>query len=276
MKKITYTMELLSSLIVSPRAGQAFYHGINIFQKEPFLDSSADARKGLDAVKVVYPFYQYGEYNTYDPEHAEYYLPGSSVKGALLQKNGKKIRMMADDIPVDRKQIVLRNLVKAQYVDQCDKARFDFFFNNVGVEMLKAGTELCGELYLEDNIRFEEVLGDANRATAEKIRQMSGYLEEFINTESEYNEAFRSDVSAMLKELCLLEKRKDIILVGGYKGLLHSILLKNQRGQKKKENRMPGKGVFLDREKSLPHGLVSIRCESIVSICYPGTESLRT
>ena len=117
MKKITYSMELLSSLIVSPRAVQALYYGIDIFRKEPLLAPSDDTPKRT--AKVVYPFYQYGEYKVYDPEHTEYYLPGSSVKGALLQKNGEriqreKVHMMADDILIDRKRIVLRNLEKAQ------------------------------------------------------------------------------------------------------------------------------------------------------------------
>lgn len=267
MKKITYSMELLSSLIVSPRAGQALYHGIDIFRKEPLLDPSSDTPKRT--AKVVYPFYQYGEYNVYDPEHAEYYLPGSSVKGALLQKNGESIQrekahMMADDILIDRKQIVLRNLVKAQYVDQWDNACFNPFFDNVGVEMLKAGNKFCVELYLEDNTAFEKILEDANRATVGKIHQMYEYLEKFINTG--YNERFCSDVSIMLKKLCSLEKSEDIILVGGYKGLLHSILLKSQRRQKRKENGQPGNGIFLDRDTGLPHGLVRMRCENTVKI----------
>ena len=57
-------MELLSSLIVSPRAGQAFYYGVDPFCREPVLDPSLTNSKDKDAVKVkvVYPFYQYGEY----------------------------------------------------------------------------------------------------------------------------------------------------------------------------------------------------------------------
>ena len=71
----------------------------------------------------------------------------------------------------------------------------------------------------------------------------------------------------MFEELYPYGKRKDIILIGGYKGLLHSILLKAD-GQKKKrqEKSEKGRGIFLDRETNLPHGLVSIRCESEVQI----------
>ena len=266
MKKITYTMEFLSSAIVSPRAGQAFYYGIDTFCREPVLCPSDSDPKGEKAVKVVYPFYQYGMYEKYHPDHAEYYLPGSSVKGALLQKNEKKIHIMADDIPVNREQIVLKNLVKAQYVDQYNEACFKPFFDNVGVEMLKAGSRLSGDLYLEDNTVFEEILEGANSATAEKICQMCGYLEKL--TKNEYKDTtFKDKLKKLLENLYPLAKRKDIILVGGYKGLLHSILLEADRLDKKqRENRERGCGIFLDCEKKLPHGLVSMQCGREIEI----------
>lgn len=266
MKKITYTMKFLSSAIVSPRAGQAFYYGVDTFCREPVLCPSDSDSKGEKAVKVVYPFYQYGMYEKYDPDHAEYYLPGSSVKGALLQKNEKKIHIMADDIPVDREQIVLKNLVKAQYVDQYNEACFKPFFDNVGVEMLKAGSKLRGDLYLKDNTVFEEILENANSATTAKIRQMCRYLEKLMKNEYK-KEELKNELEQMLKELYTMEKRKDIIIIGGYKGLLHSILLKNERQKKKRqEKREKGRGIFLDCETDRPHGLVSMRCESEVQI----------
>ena len=264
MKKITYTMKFLSSTIVSPRAGQAFYYGIDTFCREPVLCSSDP--KEAKTVKVVYPFYQYGMYEKYDPDHAEYYLPGSSVKGALLQKNDKKIHIMADDIPVAREQIVLKNLEKAQYVDEYNDADFKLFFGNVGVEMLKAGSVLSGDLYLEDDIAFEEILEDANSAATAKISQMCRYLETLMKNEYKSVE-FKKELKQMLEKLYSLEKRKSIILIGGYKGLLHSILLKADRKTKKRhENSEKGRGIFLDRETDLPHGLASIRCESEVQI----------
>lgn len=264
MKKITYTMEFLSSTIVSPRAGQAFYYGIDTFCREPVLCPSDP--KGAKTVKVVYPFYQYGMYEEYDPDHAQYYLPGSSVKGALLQKNEKNIHIMADDIPVAREQIVLKNLEKAQYVSEYNEADFKLFFDNVGVEMLKAGSVLSGDLYLEDGTVFEEILEDANSAATAKIRQMCRYLETLMKNDYKH-EKFKNKLKKMFEELYPYGKRKDIILIGGYKGLLHSILLKAD-GQKKrqKEKREKGRGIFLDREKDLPHGLASIRCESEVQI----------
>ena len=60
-----------------PRAGQAFYYGIDTFCREPVLCPPDSDLKGEKAVKVVYPFYQYSMYEEYDPDHAQYYLPGS-------------------------------------------------------------------------------------------------------------------------------------------------------------------------------------------------------
>lgn len=68
-------------------------------------------------VKVVYPLYQYGEYKNYDPEHGNYYLPGSSVKGALQRRKSMRNHLMADDVLVSNSDVVLRTLWKAQYLE---------------------------------------------------------------------------------------------------------------------------------------------------------------
>lgn len=44
-------------------------------EPEPIWESKEEQE-----TKVVYPFYQYGAYTRYDPEHAEYYLPGTLSK----------------------------------------------------------------------------------------------------------------------------------------------------------------------------------------------------
>ena len=140
------------------------------------------------------------------------------------------------------------------------------FLMNVGVEMLKAGSVLSGDLYLKDGTAFEEILEDANSAATAKISQMCRYLETLMKNEYKSVE-FKKELKQMLEKLYSLEKRKSIILIGGYKGLLHSILLKADRKTKKRhENSEKGRGIFLDRETDLPHGLASIRCESEVQI----------
>lgn len=68
MKKITYAMHLKSSVIVSPRSGQALYKGIDEFCMTPEAEILVSEVIKKREVKVVYPFYQYGEYKKYDPE----------------------------------------------------------------------------------------------------------------------------------------------------------------------------------------------------------------
>ena len=85
---------------------------------------------------------------------------------------------------------------------------------------------------------------------------------------NEYKDTiFKDKLKKLLEPLYPLGKRKDIILVGGYKGQLHSILLKADRLDKKpRENRKKGCGIFLECEKKLPHGHVSVQYEREIEI----------
>ena len=98
MKKVIYEMEVLSSTIISPRSGQAFYKGVDFcLEPEANVPGSSKIQKKAQGVGVIYPFYQYGEYEKYDPEHAVYYIPGSSIKGALCSLKSSKRPMTVDD-----------------------------------------------------------------------------------------------------------------------------------------------------------------------------------
>lgn len=248
MKKILYTMELLSSLIITPRAGQALYKGIDDFFVSPDIQTpdKADPQK----IAIVYPFYQYGEYKTYDPENTEYYLPGSSIKGAFLREKKEKRQCMADDVVVPHTCIVLRNLWKAQFLENEDiiKAKFDFFFENVGIEMMKDGTKLCGELYLDETISVSEFLKIANDDTKLKMKQMCNYIQ--ILLEKEYSDTLKNNLRTIKQNLSSLLTENNIILLGGYKGILHSMIIRNTL-------EMRG-GLLIDKQTLLPHGLVKI------------------
>ncbi len=269
MKKAVYQIKVLSSLILSPRSGQALYPGIDEFAREPFIEEPGKPEKSEMQVqdrkpaKVVYPFYQYGEYQEYDPENASYYLPGSSVKGALLQRErteDEATRLMADDILVPNAAIVLRNLQKVQYLDKPQKTKLAPFFDNVGVEMIKSGTILEGELYLEENTEFGNLLSAANAVTVKKMKQMISYIQmlETGLTRAGKNEKkgeCAKGKSALERERTELEKlcrNNKIVLMGGYKGLLHSIL------QDPRANGEKG-SLFIDIETNLPHGLVELK-----------------
>lgn len=251
MKEIKYEMEMVSSLILSPRSGRALYRDIDTFSRLPEVEAAEFDRTAEETreVKVVYPFYQYGEYKKYDPDNTEYYIPGSSVKGAL-QRGERKGVFRSDDIDVPSSCIVLRNLFKAQYLQEKGKAKFAPFFDNVGVEMVKSGTIIEGTLCLDKGVEFSEILSFANQDTKIKMEQMHTYLEQLL--EEYEKEDFRRYIVEIDKKLLFLSKQDDVILLGGYKGLLHSIVL----DRNKKES---FGGVFVDYQTKLPHGIVKIK-----------------
>jgi CRISPR/Cas system CSM-associated protein Csm5 (group 7 of RAMP superfamily) len=91
MEKIKYTLSTLSSLIISPREGQAFY-------KE--LDFDDVVTEDGKEINIIYPFYQYGIHDRYDPQQAKYYIPGSSIKGAIRgDKDSVPIRFLSMIFP---------------------------------------------------------------------------------------------------------------------------------------------------------------------------------
>lgn len=244
MKEIKYEMQTLSSLILSPRSGQALYKDVDEFETA----SEVSNNKGKE-VNCIYPFYQYGEYKKYHPKDAEYYIPGSSVKGALLKDNNRNI-LMADDIQVKNSDIVLRNLYKAQHIQEKATAEFSVFFENVGVEMIKAGANLQGSLYLKDDVEFSTILKSANEDTRRKMKQIQAYLQEVLKRQYS-TEGFKDILRKINTGLSCVLKCDNVILLGGYKGLLHSILLDAK--QEEYSN-----GIYIDNEKNLPHGIVCL------------------
>lgn len=251
MKKIIYEIEVLSSLIISPRSGQAFYKGIDEFCSYPKIETSNSEK--IQEAHVIYPFYQYGEYEKYDPNHANYYIPGSSIKGALCLPENMRNQIMTDDMIVPNDKIVLRNLWKAQYLEDKEEAKMAAFFENVGVEMVKSGTRLEGELYLDDLLQFSEILNQSGKKVKAKIKQMCGYFRKILG-EQYNNTELNSSVKNAQKQLELFLKEENIYLLGGYKGLLHSILLKeNEKAEELKSS------IFLDLESGLPHGFIKVK-----------------
>ncbi|MDQ7092055.1 hypothetical protein REC12_00400 [Desulfosporosinus sp. PR] len=259
MEKYCYRLTTLSSLIVSPRGNLAWYEkSKRNRQNEEIEGFSTQEIKGgeyldREKLKIIYPFYQYGEYRAYAPDSAEYYLPGSAVKGAFGGSSSG--RCMVDDILVCRESIVLRNLYKAQYLfHETKKACLRVFMENVGVEMIKVETELKGELYLEDKAP-EEFLEPGKRSTKTKLRQMLGYLQKL---QKEYgDQPMGEEFRKMIDKLSSLFNDNNVVLIGGYKGLLHSIERTSASEAEGDREKTEG-AVYLDQETGLPHGLVKV------------------
>ncbi len=240
MQKMQFNITTLSTLIVSPRSSHSFY-----------MDSDKDAKK----FKVIYPFFQYGEYENYAPQNAAYYLPGSSIKGALCMgiaeadKKQPPLSLLIDDIPIQNEWIVLNQLYKAQYVDEPSQTRFAVFFDNVHVEMLKANVQLTGELYTHEKRTVEELFRRANETTRCRMLQMLAYLQKLQSIGGK--EEFLIKIKQIVENLTPLKDCNDVLLLGGYKGLLHSLQLQYDLTEINK-----GKGIYVDEDTTLPHGLI--------------------
>ncbi len=246
MDRYSYKLKTLSSLIVSPRASLALngFCAAQLDDKEEFLN-----KKGL---RVIYPFYQYGEYKAYDPKGARYYLPGSSIKGALCGGGTAPGSIFVDDVPVENSRMVLRNLYKAQHLDDKKETPvFSVFFENVGVEMVRAGTEMTGELFLSGG-NAQDLIRKANCSANKKIGQTMAYLRALIERKCP------DKLCCVLWNLSALAERSDVILLGGYKGLLQSVELKNAAKTKEASAKDCG-AIYVDPETCLPHGLVSMK-----------------
>ncbi|WP_110953480.1 hypothetical protein [Anaerosinus massiliensis] len=256
IKKIKYKMRTISSVIVSPRANTAFYKDLNEFDTDALVSSRYLEQS---KVNVIYPFYQYGEYETYEPLKAQYYLPGSSVKGALCQglydNQGQIKKFMVDDVQVCKTQIVLRNLYKVQYIKDSQKTCFGAFFPNIGIEMIKDNVELNGEFYTKDRKTAEEKIKIASKATATKIENMMAYLTALKDRVA--NEELKIKLQDFFEKLRDVQSKKDIILFGGYKGLIHSMQKKIELPNEEDRDASYS-AIFIDTETNLPHGLVQI------------------
>ncbi len=248
MEKMTYKLTAISSLIASPRSNAAWYKDLDGFSLSQ-VNAKADYLE-KSKLKVIYPFYQYGEYTEYAPESAEYYLPGTSVKGMLCQGTSTPVNLMVDDVQVHRGKIVLRNLFKAQYLKDEQKACFGVFFENVGVEMIKAGTELTGEIYIRDKELAKELFYYANQSTKVKLKQMKEYLHECI--QKNYSQDLLGKFCGVIQKMNTLLEDEDLFLLGGYKGLLHSMNIKKIDYSEQKSRY----AIYLDIETMMPHGLI--------------------
>lgn len=244
-KKYSYRIETLSSVILSPREHEAVYLG----------------KETINAgTKIIYPFYQYGDYEEYLPDNSQYYIPGSSVKGAVGQPN-----IMVDDVPVKRSQISLNNLFKVQYIPQPEEISnldktltADIFFKNIKIEMLNALECLQGELYSE--VDPSVIFAEAHKATIQKIEQWSNRFKPYIkDAADDGNEVISSQkisldqvwqkVNEIAYEAETFNGNSFLLLLGGYKGNALSGIFREKAFKS---------SVFVDKNTKLPHGLVKI------------------
>ena len=94
MKQVKIRLKTLSSIILTPR--------------EQTMKTIIQENK----TGYLYQFYHYGD--TEDCGTKEYYIPGSSLKGAIGKENIKPNRLFVDDIRICPENIEVKQLQKIQ------------------------------------------------------------------------------------------------------------------------------------------------------------------
>ncbi|MDQ0659931.1 hypothetical protein [Paenibacillus sp. W2I17] len=264
LQRYQYRLKTLSKLAMSPRDHEGLYLAAKEFKREDVIkhlssESASDESDRANKVNIIYPFYQYGAYSPYNPIKAEYYIPGSSLKGALLPKGvndtvKRSSKLMVDDIPVESKDVRLNQLNKLQNMSEgrTEPIVLKEFFPNVAVEILEAESDYTGELFYEGDLHT--MLQAAQQQTMCKLAQFIDKLG-VVSDEILVDDNTKQHVVQLKKNIqSLIDDDRDrcILLLGGYKGLALSGVFKNVKFGK------VDSAVYVDTNKGLPYGMVEI------------------
>ena len=281
----------ISPVILSPRMEKALYKNVD------FKGISEDDMVNLETEKkekinIIYPFYSYEDRNLLC-ERAfsyakEYYIPASSLKGALLgnKKEGEEdiIRscILFKDAKIDNSHIKLRNLYKFQYLYQETKEKADNkkqesvyktpkftpFFTGIAIEMLERNTNFENEILFKSPEISEEFfinrLEKSFVVTKKKLKNYiteteyriedieswikNGKIKKQKNESEEYIDKLRK-VKSNLEER--LKSDENMIFLGGYKGILAGL-------SQLDETHKIQNGFYIDEDTLLPYGLVTV------------------
>ena len=229
----SYTLTALSNVILSPRSSIAYYR-----------DTDYDPSVLAVPYNVIYPFYQYGEYEQYNKD-ANYYIPGSSVKGAVLR--GKETdTLYFDDADVACESIDFASIVRAQYIEFLFPEEYKlteetsghmtafkpFFESTTGIQCMKADSVASSKVYYGGEL-LKKVIEPANAITRARldayIKQLDTLSEKaeriFGESAKEKKQVFITNLSVLKENITKLNEdtsNDNLIFLGGYKGLLRS------------------------------------------------------
>lgn len=284
----------ISPVILSPRMEKALYKGVDFKGIKKDMENSKIENVGT--IKIIYPFYSYERRDLLDENDFsyanEYYIPASSLKGALLSgiknedENSFRSSILFQDIKISKEYIELKRLYKFQYLYQENKEKnsddkqeivykipkFELFFPNVAIEMISSGKEFEGEILLKSGVSeelFKSKLDESFLITKNKLNNYIKEVEERIKNinswiedgklerqveDSEGNGNYIEKLKSIQRRIKEIQNRKNIIFLGGYKGVLGS--LSEINNTQKIRN-----GFYIDRETMLPYGLVEVDFE---------------
>jgi len=264
LKKFVVKLETLSPVSLSPRESYCFYKNIDD-NKVPF-EKIYPKTNGIDKINILYPFYQYGEYEEFDPENADYYIPGSSIKGALRASGVTKFALGVDDAKVCQSDLDLRVINKLQFAKKDESSskvtKFKPFFENVGVEMLKRGVTVDVNICAVDKKSIENIIQTREEQTEEQLGKADEIIQELINRVEQKKVEAGQEIEAWqvaVKQLKCFQKKlaqfkgKGVLFLGGYKGELFS--------RKEVESIAPEeyRGTFYQDDEGNPFGLVKFK-----------------
>ncbi|WP_314720861.1 hypothetical protein [Parvimonas micra] len=287
----------ISPLILSPRTEKALYKGVDFKNiKEDIKNSNIE---NVDKINIIYPFYSYEERDLLPGNEfsyaQEYYIPASSLKGALLSgiknedDNSFRTKILFQDIKISKENIELKNLYKFQYLYQNDKKKnknnkektvykapkFESFFPSLAIEMIGGGKKFETEVLFrcEVSVDFKNKLEDSFESTKNKLNNYMEEVEKRItNIESwikerkvenqeekskdneNYLEKLKKIKYNIQKLLQQIQNKKNIVFLGGYKGILGSLSQLDQ-------NHNVQNGFYIDKETMLPYGLLEVNVE---------------
>ena len=288
MMKLKFTT--ISPVILSPRMEKALYKDVDF--KEIKKNTVNPKIENVGNIEIIYPFYSYERRDllceNYFSHAKEYYIPASSLKGALLSgikkedENSFRSSILFQDIKISKEYIELKRLYKFQYLyqenkeknsdDKCKTPKFSSFFPSVAIEMIESGKEFEGEILLKSGVSeelFKSKLDESFLITKNKLNNYIKEVEERIKNinswiedgklerqveDSEGNGNYIEKLKSIQRRIKEIQNRKNIIFLGGYKGVLGS--LSEINNTQKIRN-----GFYIDRETMLPYGLVEVDFE---------------
>ena len=280
----------ISPVILSPRMEKALYKGVD-FKEIIMKDTKIEK---VENINIVYPFYSYDDRDLLSESNFsysnEYYIPASSLKGALLgskkdeEENSFRSKLLFHDVKI--RDIKLKNLYKFQYLyekkynneknktetAQTSTATYDkkkdnnetnkipkytVFFPGVAIEMLESKKEFESEILMKSSEITEEIfMKKLNEVFASTKKKLDNYLKE-TKERIEYTQAcVKEKLKEVENNIKQLDSNKNMIFLGGYKGILGS-LSQSDLSQQNKEPRITN-GFYIDEETLLPYGLVEV------------------
>ncbi|ALA95109.1 hypothetical protein [Leptotrichia sp. oral taxon 212] len=282
----------ISSVILSPRMEKALYKGVD-FKEIIMKDTKIEK---VENINIVYPFYSYDDRDLLSESNFlyanGYYIPASSLKGALLgskkdeKENSFRSKILFHDVKI--RDIKLKNLYKFQYLyekkdnheknktetAQTSTATYDkkkdnnetnkipkytVFFPGVAIEMLESKKEFESEILMKSSeIKkdFCDKLKENFGITKIKLKNYIAEINKVENQEKNQEEYMKK----LNKIKCNIQKQlssnKNMIFLGGYKGILGS--LSQFSSPQQDENHKITNGFYIDEETLLPYGLVEV------------------